>query len=171
MKFVPLSKFLSTIPSPKGVVVTNAPPCAQIGGAILRKGGTAVDAAIAAMLSEGVAAPNTMGVGGGFIMTIYKKDTGVVHTLDSREVAPLAATEDMFGSDTNLCTRGGLSAAVPGELKGYWEVYQKHGGAVPWKDLLQPSIDLCKNGVPISTFVKRIAALDVEVLSNDEGLK
>jgi gamma-glutamyltranspeptidase/glutathione hydrolase/leukotriene-C4 hydrolase len=157
--------------TPRGAVAASGYKCAQIGAAILEKGGSAVDAAIASMLSEGVAVPNTMGLGGGFIMTVYIKDKGVVETLDAREVAPGGASEDMFCGDSSLSTNGGLAVAVPGELKGYWEVYKKYGGKVPWRDVVQPTIDLCNDGILVTEFVERVSLADTELLKNDECLR
>ena len=62
----------------------------------MKNGGNAVDAAIATLLCNGVVHSHSMGLGGGFFMTIYKKDEGKAYFLNAREVAPLAATEDMF---------------------------------------------------------------------------
>lgn len=67
----------------------------------MKKGGTAVDAAIASLFCEGIAMPQSMGLGGGFLMTIYKRSTGEVSYLDSREVAPFYASEDMFEEDSS----------------------------------------------------------------------
>ncbi|XP_064213538.1 glutathione hydrolase 1 proenzyme isoform X2 [Tribolium castaneum] len=154
----------------RGAVVTNGGTCAQIGASILSKGGTAVDAAIAALLCDGVSVPNCMGIGGGFFMNIYTKDKGV-EFLDSREVAPGAASENMYGTNQSLASRGGLAVAVPGELKGYWEAYRKYGGKVPWKDLVQPSIDLCKSGILVTKYLEKMLALQVDVISKDEFLR
>lgn len=73
---------------------------------ILLKGGSAVDAAVAALFCEGVAMPQSTGLGGGFFMTIYKKSTNIIRTLNAREVAPLAATEDMYGGNASLAAKG-----------------------------------------------------------------
>ncbi|KAJ8972791.1 hypothetical protein NQ317_004475 [Molorchus minor] len=115
----------------KASVVTNGRHCAEIGTAILEKGGNAADAAIAAALCEGVANPQSMGLGGGFLLTIHNKSTGEVICLNSREVAPGAATEDMFHGNSTLSQRGGLSVAVPGELLGYWYLYERFGDSDP----------------------------------------
>lgn len=67
------------------------------------------------LLCEGVASPQSTGLGGAFVMTIYNKDKNQVETLIAREMAPLAATENMFG---NASATGIKAMAVPGELKG-----------------------------------------------------
>lgn len=70
------------------------------------KNGSAVEAAIAALFCEGVVCIQSMGLGGGFLMTIYKRDTGEVRTLNAREVAPKAANETMFNGNSTLSTVG-----------------------------------------------------------------
>lgn len=65
-----------------------------------------MDAAIAAMFCEGVAMPQSTGLGGGFFMTVYKKSTNVIKTLNAREVAPGSATEDMFDGNSSLSAKG-----------------------------------------------------------------
>lgn len=70
------------------------------------KNGSAVEAAIAALFCEGVACPQSMGLGGGFLMTIYKRDTRKVETLNAREVAPKAANKTMFNGNSTLSTVG-----------------------------------------------------------------
>jgi gamma-glutamyltranspeptidase/glutathione hydrolase/leukotriene-C4 hydrolase len=73
------------------------------------KNGSAVEAAIAALFCEGVVCLQSMGLGGGFLMTIYKRDTGEVRTLNAREVAPKSANETMFNGNSTLSTVGQCS--------------------------------------------------------------
>jgi Gamma-glutamyltranspeptidase len=73
---------------------------------VLLDGGSAVDAAIASLFCIGVVHPHSAGIGGGFLMTVYDSKTGKAQCLNSREVAPLAATENMFGGNSNLSTKG-----------------------------------------------------------------
>lgn len=80
-------------------VSCNAAPCADVAINILKRNGSAVDAAIAALFCEGVASPQSMGLGGGFLMTIYIKETGEIETLNARETAPAAATKDMYAKN------------------------------------------------------------------------
>ena len=63
---------------------------------VLKEGGTAVDGAIAALVCNGAVHSHSMGLGGGFFMTIFKKAENKIHFLNAREVAPSYATEDMF---------------------------------------------------------------------------
>ena len=73
---------------------------------VLRRNGTAVDAAIAALICNGVYSSQSMGIGGGFLMTIYSKETGKVETLNARETAPGAATRDMYHGDAKASEKG-----------------------------------------------------------------
>lgn len=92
-------------------------------------------------------------------MTIYIKDRNLTECLDAREVAPIAATRDMFVDDKNKSSLvGGLSIAVPGELKGMWELHQKYG-KLPWKELFKSTIDLCRHGHVVTEYLARILKL------------
>ncbi|XP_037938425.1 scoloptoxin SSD14-like [Teleopsis dalmanni] len=129
-----------------GAIASNGVDCANIGGNILRQGGSAVDAAIATLLCEGVLLPHSLGIGGGFIATIYTKHTGKIETLVARETAPAAATETMF-VDKEIT--GALSAGVPTEIFGYWRLHERYG-VLPWKTLFEPTIELCRKGHTVS---------------------
>ncbi|VVC34643.1 Hypothetical protein CINCED_3A018712 [Cinara cedri] len=131
-------------------VVSQGEQCPQIGVDVISKGGNAVDAAIAVMLCDGVLGLQNMGIGGGFIMSIYNSTTKKVTSVNARVVAPLAATSDMFIKEKKETLYGGLPVAVPGEVKGYAKIYELFGGGVSWESLFQPAIDLCEKGMTIS---------------------
>jgi gamma-glutamyltranspeptidase/glutathione hydrolase/leukotriene-C4 hydrolase len=104
---------------------------------------------VAALFCNGVYNPQSMGLGGGFLMTIYAG--GRVYTLNARESAPALASPGMFGNNSRLALKGPLSVAVPGELAGYWAARQRFGNhSLSWRRIIQPTIDLCTGGIPVS---------------------
>uniref|UniRef100_A0A6P7FE05 Glutathione hydrolase 2-like n=1 Tax=Diabrotica virgifera virgifera TaxID=50390 RepID=A0A6P7FE05_DIAVI len=154
-----------------GAVVSNAPGCAQVGRDILKKGKNVVDAVIATAFCEGVRNPTTIGVGGGFLATYYNKAKNKAYSIDSRERAPYAATEDMFVRNQSLAIRGGLSVAVPGETRGYWILYNKFGGGVPWSSLVEPTIKLCEEGIEMNELTYNNLRDLIDVVRGDRGLR
>lgn len=139
----------STYDKHLGSVVTNGLECAKIGADIFKDGGSAADAAIAATFCESVACPQLIGLGGGFLATIYIRQNRTGQFLNARETAPAMATVEMYNNDFKKAEKGGLAVAVPGTLKGLWELHQRHG-RLDWRRLVQPSIDLCFTGVEVT---------------------
>ncbi|CAG9858722.1 unnamed protein product [Phyllotreta striolata] len=155
----------------KGAVVTNGYGCSDIGVDILEKGGNAVDSAIATLFCEGVSMPQSMGLGGGFVVTLYNKSTNEMWTLDARETAPKAAFRDMFLDHPDSSKWGGKAVAVPGELRGYWHLYKKFGGGLPWKQLVEPTIQMCTNGVYVTKFLASVYKRKKDFLYKDPVLR
>lgn len=117
---------------------------------ILLRNGSAADAAIAMLFCGGATSPHTHGLGGGFVATIYTRSTQVAESLIARETAPAAANVAHIVSNVT----GATSVAVPGELKGYAELHARYG-RLEWSELVQPTIDLCRNGVMVSSALAR----------------
>ncbi len=135
------------------MVVSAQPYASQVGVDIMKKGGNAVDAAIATHFALSVVFPAAGNIGGGGFMVVRLKD-GTTATLDFREKAPAAATADMYlDKDGNviegLSLSGHLASGVPGSVDGMVEAHAKYG-SLPWKDLVQPAIDLALHGVPVT---------------------
>ncbi|XP_052150957.1 glutathione hydrolase 1-like [Oryza glaberrima] len=130
------------VTSPHGAVAADDGRCSRIGRDALRDGGNAVDAAVAASLCLGVVSPASSGVGGGAFMLVRLAD-GTALAYDSRETAPLAASQDMYGGNATLKARGALSIAVPGEIAGLYEAWKRHG-KLPWKRLVMPAAKLAR---------------------------
>ncbi|KAL4223040.1 Gamma-glutamyltranspeptidase 1 [Mactra antiquata] len=123
--------------------------CSRIGNHIMAvQGGSAVDSAIATILCVGVHNAHSCGIGGGHFLTYYNRESKQVHTIIAREQAPGNATEDMFVPENVSSQAGGMAIGVPGEVMGLYEAYQL-GGKLPWKQLFQPAIDLCRNGLKV----------------------
>ena len=135
------------------MVVSAKEEASQIGLAILKKGGNAFDAMIATELALAVAYPNAGNIGGGGFM-VYRLGSGERGALDYREKAPAKAHRDMY-LDKNgkviadKSTLGALAVGVPGTIAGIFEVYKKFG-SLPIGELIQPAIDLARNGVLIT---------------------
>jgi len=121
---------------------------ADVAELVLRAGGNAVDAAIATAFSLAVTYPEAGNIGGGGFMLIYMD--GQSYFLDYREVAPAAASRDMYLDENGdivpkLNRVGHLATGIPGTVAGMWAAHQRFGG-LSWAELLAPAIDLAENG-------------------------
>ena len=125
---------------------------AQVAADILKKGGNAVDAAVATAFTLAVTYPEAGNIGGGGFMTLFVD--GKPYFLDYREVAPKAATRNMYLDEKgevieNLSLVGARAAGVPGTVMGMWEAHQKFG-KLPWSELLTPAIGYARNGFKVA---------------------
>ncbi|XP_032517250.2 glutathione hydrolase 1 proenzyme-like isoform X2 [Danaus plexippus] len=153
----------------KAAVCTDAPHCSGIGRAILSINGSAVDAAIAAMFCNGLLNQQSMGIGGGFFMTVYIKEEEKAYSVIAREKAPAAAKRDMFGGSSYEASKGSLSIGVPGEVRGMWEAH-KRWGRLPWEKLIKPTLEFCKYGFTISKAMYD-GILSAKYIKNDPTLR
>jgi gamma-glutamyltranspeptidase/glutathione hydrolase len=138
------ARSLLPVYSRSGLVITTDSVASSIGAEVLRRGGNAIDAAIATHFALAVVNPEAGNIGGGGFMIAQLSD-GTTAALDFRETAPLAATRDMFldarGEVTERSIVGHLAVAVPGSVAGMWEAHRRFGSK-PWSELLQPAIRL-----------------------------
>jgi gamma-glutamyltranspeptidase/glutathione hydrolase len=151
-----------------GMVVCAYPDAAQAGLKILKKGGNAVDAAIAVQFAMAVTVPEAGNIGGGGFM-VYRAAGGQSNTLDFREKAPAAATTNMYldsagnpVKDMSLYTH--KASGIPGSVDGMVEAHKKYG-KLPWADLVQPAVDLAEAGFKIT------AKLAADLNKNQEKFK
>ena len=152
----------ATVPAPaeaplvqtRGVVSAADPRAAEAGAEMLRQGGSATDAAIAAMLALTVVEPQSSGIGGGGFL-LHHSAEGEIETLDGRETAPSAATPEWFLGDDGRprpfmeAVLSGLSVGVPGNVRLAAEAHARHG-RLPWADLFTPAIALARDGFVIT---------------------
>ncbi|UKJ07203.1 gamma-glutamyltransferase [Solitalea lacus] len=136
-----------------GVVVSAHPEASKVGVEILKKGGNAVDAAVAVQFALAVVYPIAGNIGGGGFM-VYRSAKGEINSLDFRETAPAAASRDMYldaqgNVIPNLSLQGHLAVGVPGSVDGMVQAHQKYG-KLKWSELLQPAIDLARDGFTLT---------------------
>jgi gamma-glutamyltranspeptidase/glutathione hydrolase len=137
-----------------GMVVSVSPEASRVGIEILRRGGNAVDAAVAVGFALAVTHPAAGNIGGGGFMVIHLDRPGQEISLDYRERAPASATRDMYLDQqgnviAGVSTIGHKAVAVPGSVRGLHSAWQKYG-KLKWRELLQPAILLAQNGFKVS---------------------
>lgn len=140
--------------SKKGMVVSAHPLASEAGIAMLRKGGNAVDAAVATTFAISVVEPFSAGIGGGGFLLMHSEKTGEMKALDFRERAPLKATRNMYLDAQgkvrpNASTDGYLAVATPGTVAGLYEVHRRYG-KLSWQEVMKPAIALAKDGFIVS---------------------
>jgi gamma-glutamyltranspeptidase / glutathione hydrolase len=150
-----------SVTASSAMVVSAHPDASRIGAIVLAQGGNAVDAAIATQFALAVCFPSAGNLGGGGFMVVRLND-GTIDGLDYRETAPATATRDMYLDDSRevvagLSTDTHLASGVPGTVDGMIMAHQKYG-KLPFKELIQHSIDLAMNGFIIAE--KQASALN-----------
>jgi len=129
----------------RGMVVAAHPIAAKAGAAVLRKGGNAVDAAVATSLMLGVVEPAFSGIGGGGFALLFKSN-GESLALDYRETAPLGSSASMFADHSDKNRVGPLAIATPGVLAGHARLLEEHG-TMKFADLARSAVNAADSGV------------------------
>ncbi|HEX5994360.1 MAG TPA: gamma-glutamyltransferase, partial [Jiangellales bacterium] len=146
-----------------GAVATVDPEATRVGLEVLRKGGNAVDAAVAAAATLGVTEPFSAGIGGGGFFVFYEAATGDVHTIDGRETAPQAMQEDAFVENGAPIPFGeavtsGLSVGVPGTPMT-WDVALDRWGTITLREALRGGTQVARRGFVVDqTFFDQTAS-------------
>ena len=145
------------------------PLATEAGYRIVKAGGTAIDAAVAVQMVLGLVEPQSSGLGGGAFLLYW--DGEHVTALDGRETAPAAVDERLFlkpdGTPMGFqdAVVGGRSVGVPGTVRMLEQAHQRFG-KLPWRDLLQPAIDLAENGFEVSPRLHGLLASDPALRDN-----
>jgi gamma-glutamyltranspeptidase/glutathione hydrolase len=143
-----------TIVARHGMVAAGHPLAADAGIRLLKAGGNAVDAAIAAWAVQGEVEPGMTGLGGDMFMIVYLARTGEVKVINGTGFAPRAATIEFYNGKGGLPGDGPLSIAVPGAVGGAELALQKYG-TKSFREVLAPAIELAEQGFPITEELAR----------------
>ncbi|HOF03083.1 MAG TPA: gamma-glutamyltransferase [Atribacterota bacterium] len=136
-----------------GMVAAAHPLAVQAGVDTLKKGGNAIDAAVATAFALNAVEPNANGIGGGGFMLIRFAETGEIIILDYRERAPAASTKDMYASEQSKAEKwtseGGLASGVPGTLLGLKTALDEYG-TMTLQEVMTPALNYMENGFEIT---------------------
>ncbi len=157
------------------MIVAANPLAAEAGLGILRQGGSALDAAIAAQLVLNLVEPQSSGIGGGAFLLHFEGVSGRIEAYDGRESAPAAVTPDLFldASGAPLpfldAAASGLSVGVPGLLRLLERAHGVHG-RLPWAQLFEPAIELAQEGFALSPRLHALLAEEERLQRDREAL-
>jgi len=156
----------SEILAQNGMAATSQPLATQVALDILKKGGSAIDAAIAANAVLGLVEPASCGIGGDVFAIVWSAEEQKLYGLNGSGRAPQSLTIDYFMEKglKYVPFYGPLPVSVPGCVDGWFKLHEKFG-RLSMEDILQPAIDYGNNGFPVSEVIA------YEMASNYEGLK
>jgi gamma-glutamyltranspeptidase/glutathione hydrolase len=137
-----------------GMAATSQPLATQVALDILKKGGTAIDAAIAANATLGLMEPTGNGIGGDLFAIVWDAKTEKLYGLNASGRSPLSLTREYFLENDieSIPAFGPLPVSVPGCVDGWYELHGKFG-KLPMTEILQPAIDYAKEGFPVSELI------------------
>lgn len=160
----------SEVIAQNGMVATSQPLATQVGLDILKKGGSAIDAAIAANAALGLMEPTGNGIGGDIYAIIWDARTQKLHALNGSGRSPRSLTLQWFKDNgyEKIPAYGPLPVSVPGAVDGWFEMHGKFG-KLPMKEVLQPAIDYANNGFPVSELIAYYMDKGAKNLSRFDG--
>ena len=155
-----------------GAVASEVETCSDIGVETLKAGGNAVDAAVSTTLCVGVVNMFSSGIGGGGFMTVRippspPSTRSEVYTIDFRETAPSLSNATMFVPFPSRAGLGGLSVAIPGELRGLAEIHRRWG-KMKWEDLVLPSAEVAAGWRVGKELAWRVSLYEKLMLENED---
>ena len=159
----------SEVIATQGMAATSHPLVSQIALDVLKRGGTAVDAAIAANAAMGLMEPTGNGIGGDLFAIVWDAKTKKLHGLNASGRSPKSLTLGKLKSELArldlkaIPPRGPLPVSVPGTVDGWFELHGKFG-KIPMKELLQPAIDYARNGFPVTEVIAEGWARNAQLL-------
>jgi len=144
----------SEVIAPHGMAATSQPLATQIALDILKQGGTAIDAAIAANAALGLMEPTGCGIGGDLFAIVWDSETQQLYGLNASGRSPRSLTKAYFEENgmERIPGRGVLSVSVPGCVDGWYELHGKFG-KLPMEKILSPAITYAENGFPVSELI------------------
>ncbi|MCE2570069.1 gamma-glutamyltransferase [Motilimonas eburnea] len=158
------------------LVVTANPYASKAAFAILKQGGSAIDAMITAQLVLGLVEPQSSGIGGGAFLLYFDNKNQALLSFDGRETAPAAASENLFLTAKQSpmgffdAVVGGRSVGVPGVIALMWQSHQQYG-KLPWKTLFTPAIELAQQGFIVSPRLAQLVTLDQNKLGQQPSTR
>lgn len=154
-----------------GMAATSQPLATQVALDILKKGGSAVDAAIAANAVLGLVEPTGCGIGGDLYAIVWQQKDQKLHGLNASGRSPASLTLDMLKAQGNkIPSYGPLPVSVPGAVDGWFELHDKFG-KLPMTELLAPAIHYAENGFPVSELIAYYLDKSVSVRGKYPGFK
>lgn len=157
----------------KAAVASEHKICSDIGLEMLTRGGSAMDAAISAAICLGSINCFASGIGGSMVMLVKRKKDGRVDLISGQETAPKVAQLNMFrqSPSPHSTVKGASAIAIPGELRALQLAYTKYGGRLPWRELLEPSVKLNKQGFKVTKLLAKHIRLNGDYIKKDPALK
>jgi gamma-glutamyltranspeptidase/glutathione hydrolase len=162
----------SMVISRQGIVATSQTLASQAGAQVLARGGSAIDAAIAANAVMGVVEPMSNGMGGDLFAIYWDAKTGELSGINASGWAPQGLTIDHLKAKglTRMPQLGIDTVTVPGCVEGWTKLHQRFG-RLPWADLFRPAIYFASNGFPVTELIHEYWRLGVKKLAADENAR